>query len=114
MNHHESKLQATCVRWFRYNFPRMILHSIPNGGKRTITTARVMKLEGQLPGVPDLFLAHPCGTWHGMYIEMKYGKNTTSEAQELLIARLMDVGYQVVICRTFDDFRMAIEKYLTP
>ena len=33
-----------------------LMHAIPNGGKRDIVTAKKIKNEGGLSGVPDIFL----------------------------------------------------------
>jgi hypothetical protein len=52
-----------------------LLHAIPNGGKRNINVARKLKEEGQKAGVPDICLPVPRGEYHGLYIEMKYGRN---------------------------------------
>ena len=56
MRHLESSLQIHCVRWFRYEHPDLVIFSIPNGGKRSAITAKIMKAEGQMPGVADLFV----------------------------------------------------------
>ena len=53
MKHIESTLQVSCVRYFRYQYPqyKKLLFSIPNGGKRGVVTASIMKQEGALAGV---------------------------------------------------------------
>lgn len=74
------------------------LHAIPNGGKRHIGTARKMKAEGLKSGVPDLFLPVPLGGYHGLYIEMKYGKNKPTAKQADWLDFLASVGYCTVVC----------------
>ena len=63
----EHDLQVSCVNWFRYKYPQYskLLFAIPNGGYRTKTTAKYMRAEGQLAGLPDLFSCNqsPQSTW---------------------------------------------------
>ena len=75
-----------------------LLHAIPNGGKRDKITAAKMMQEGQLSGIPDLSLPVACRGYHGMYLEMKAGKNTTSQNQKTKLAQLAAGGYYTVIC----------------
>ena len=75
-----------------------LLHAIPNGGKRDKITAAKMMQEGQLSGIPDLSLPVARRGHHGMYIEMKAGKNTTSQNQKSKLAMLAEGGYYTVIC----------------
>ena len=58
MKHIESRLQIACVRWFRMQYPqyKLMLFSVPNGGKRTLMEAIIMKNEGVVAGVSDLIL----------------------------------------------------------
>ena len=59
----ESKIQHTCVCWFRRTFPQVgnLLFSVPNGGLRDTKTAVTMRYEGQVNGVADLILLYPSG-----------------------------------------------------
>lgn len=70
-----------------------------------------MKAEGQLAGAADLWLSVPSGKWHGMYIEMKAGKGTQSEHQKAFQAA-NGRDYLYTVCRTFDEFRNAVNDYL--
>ena len=119
MKNEESKLQRECVRWFRYAYPamRLNLFAIPNGGKRNLITASIMKAEGVLPGVADLFLAvvkRRCDVIDiGMFIEMKIGKNKQSEHQIAFQEAVETEGYRYVICRSFDEFKKEVDEYLS-
>ena len=114
MQNQESKLQAACVGWFRYNHPKYkgVLFSIPNGGKRNVITAVAMKREGALPGVADLMLAVSRHDFHGLFIEMKYGKNKLSAQQEDFKLNVEKHGYKYVCCYTFDEFEREVNFYL--
>jgi len=113
MKHNESKLQQECVLWFRAQFPhyKKLLFAIPNGGKRNIVTASILKAEGALAGVADLMLAMPRGEYHGLFIEMKHGKNDLSESQEDFKRAVMKHGYRHITCRTFNEFMAGVLGY---
>lgn len=109
----EHHLQVNCVRWFRYQYPHLLLFSIPNGGWRRKSTAGKLKAEGATPGVPDLLLAHPSNGYHGLWIEMKNGKKgVLSDSQKKIIKQLEAEGYKVVIARTFEEFQTHARAYL--
>lgn len=108
----ESKLQQSCVKWFRYQYPTILLFAIPNGGNRNIVTASILKAEGVLSGVPDLFLAKGIFPYNGLFIEMKSLKGKLSENQKEVIKKLEERFYKVVVCNSFDSFKTEIENYL--
>jgi hypothetical protein len=98
----------------RLAYPDALMHSIPNGGVRFKATAGRLKSEGLTPGVPDLFLAEPRGTCHGLYIEMKAPKGRLSENQRGIIPMLETRGYRVAVCHGFESAQEAIREYLGP
>lgn len=112
MKNLESKIQQNCVKWFRYQYPKEILFSIPNGGNRNIITASILKAEGLLAGCPDIFLAKGIFPYNGLFIEIKSLKGKLSENQKEMIKKLEEKFYKCVICYSFDDFKNEIETYL--
>lgn len=103
----EHQIQCGIVMWARRStFPIFLLHStghVPNGGLRDIRVARKMKDEGQLAGVPDLFLPHAAHGYHGLYIEVKSPKCVLSEVQETIHALLQKHGYAVEIVMSIEE-----------
>jgi len=67
MKHQESTLQTTCVRWFRFQYPNLVIYAVPNGGSRNVREAQRLKAEGVLAGVADLVVLLPQGK--SVYIE---------------------------------------------
>lgn len=112
MKHQESNLQQQCVKWFRYAYPKFIIFAIPNGGQRNVITASILKREGVLKGVSDLFIMEPIKGFHGMFIEMKSRKNKTTPEQDYFIQAAHQRGYKCAICYSFDDFVNEVENYL--
>jgi hypothetical protein len=70
--HEESRLQRACVQWFRLQYPAHTLFAIPNGGKRNAREAGILKAEGVLPGVADLFLMYPNKGYMSQYRQRGY------------------------------------------
>lgn len=116
MKRSESTEQITLIQWCKMNecvYPELeLIHHIPNGGKRSKTEATRLKCEGVKKGVPDLCLPVPRRNYHGLYIEMKYGKGRTSKEQKEWIQKLNGQGYKAVVCNGFDEAKEIIEKYM--
>ena len=112
----ENTLQAECIRWFRRQYPKIRLHSIPNGaligGKNKFAVLNMLKATGLLKGCPDLFLPKPRGGFHGLYIEMKVGKNKPSPEQKAFIDDLIKDNYGVICCYSFEEFKLLVTSYL--
>lgn len=115
MNHAESRLQSACVTWFRLQYPKLALHlfAIPNGGARSAVTGAILKAEGVRRGVADLFLMVPTDKYHGLFIEMKVAKGRQSPEQLAFEADCAIMRYSYALCRTFDEFRNAVEAHLS-
>lgn len=112
MRHKESSLQIACVRWFRLQYPNHLIFAIPNGGNRNAITGAILKAEGALAGVPDLFVA--CANFHhfGLFIEMKSDKGKLSEAQIYIRSKLELKGYRVEVCNSVESFQTVVHNYL--
>lgn len=112
MKQNEHKLQVGCVAWFRYSYPKHLIFAIPNGGQRNTIVASKMKTEGVLAGVPDLCIPVARDGFHGLYVELKTGKNKLTQNQQHIIQKLQNEGYKCEICYSFDDFVFLVNNYL--
>jgi hypothetical protein len=112
MKQDEHNLQMACVNWFRLQYPKLLIYAIPNGGQRNAIVAAKMKAEGVLSGVPDLHIPVAKGRFHGLYIEMKAGKNKPTENQRTVMQKLQDEGYKCDVCYSFDNFVSLVNEYL--
>jgi len=125
MRHIESKLQQQCVAWFRYQYPSYTLFAIPNGGKRNATEAKIMKAEGVVAGVADLFLMHQRNEitytgikshlthCNGLFIEIKTEKGKQTESQKEFECAATFSNYKYVVCRSLDEFVLTVNNYLS-
>ena len=114
MKYNESKLQQTCVRWFNFQYPKLrgILFAVPNGGARDAVTGRILKAEGVVAGVADLILLMPNKQHNCLCIEMKTEKGRQQASQKEWQAKIEAVGGKYIICRSFDEFKKAINEYI--
>ena len=113
----ESAEQKALVQWWgmmrQHLAPNAVLHSIPNGGARSIATGARLKAEGAVAGIPDLFLACARSGRYGLYIELKRARGgRVSESQRNLFPLLEAQGYGVAVCHGWQEAREAIEAYL--
>lgn len=111
--------QAALFEWAAYvkvaegGVLRDYMYAIPNGGKRTIAQAAVMKRQGLSAGWPDLCLAIVRGRYHGMYLELKRATEyRVTKEQNIVIDRLNKVGYCARVSNTIDRSIEMIEEYL--
>lgn len=106
----ESTLQASCVRWFRYQYPHLIIYAVPNGGSRNVREAQRLKTEGVLAGVADLVVLLPQGK--SLYIEMKVNGNRQTDNQKEFQEKVTSLGHTYAVCYTFEEFQKIIENQI--
>lgn len=124
MNEHDE--QALVIAWAEREaalYPELnLLFAVPNGaklpyakdrrGRRYSPQAQKLKKEGLRAGVPDLCLPVARQGFHGLFIEMKIGKNKPSAAQVAFLDELARQGYYATVCWGAVDAIAAIRAYL--
>jgi hypothetical protein len=101
----EQQEQAAFVSWFSYQYPGVLIHSIPNGAHlagtgpiRAMKMAK-MKAAGLVPGIPDLFVPE----WT-IWVEMKRQQGgRLSDDQETIIGYLRNIGHRVIVGKGWED-----------
>ena len=88
------------------------IYAIPNGGYRNKAEAKKLKATGTKRGCPDLCLPVAKNGKHGLYIEMKYGKNKCTIEQAKWLDWLYKQGYMCKVCWSADDAIAVIKEYL--
>lgn len=100
--------------WQQVKHPELkLLYHVPNGGSRNQLEAANLKRQGVKAGVPDLCLPVARNGFHGLYIEMKYGRNKTTEAQEEWLKNLTEQGYFTAVCYGAEEAEKVLLEYLT-
>ena len=114
MNEHQ--MQCEVIKWasaMELKFPELaLLYAIPNGGKRNIVTATMLKREGVKAGVPDLHLPVARNGFRGLWIELKAGRNAPTEEQKRWHKMLSERGHCVKVCRCLAQATDALYEYL--
>lgn len=63
-------------------------------------------------GVPDIMLPAARAGYHGLYIELKAGENTTTKKQKEWLEYLRQQGYYTAVCYGWQPAAQLIEQYL--
>lgn len=112
----EATEQEIVINWCEYNSPRhpelKLIYHVPNGGSRNQLEAVNLKRQGVKADVPDLNLPVALNGFHGLYIEMKFGKNKTTEKQKWWLEQLQKQGYKTAVCYGADEAIDTIKEYL--
>lgn len=107
----EHEEQVGFIRWFRENYPSLIIFAIPNGDKRHISVAKRLKNEGVLKGIPDLQIVLPDGKV--LWVEMKKENGKLSESQEYILTQLESLNHNYIIGYTCEDASRQVKEYLS-
>ena len=112
----ESGAQETLFEWMDWHkaaYPELALaFHIPNGGKRNAAEAAHLKRQGVKAGVPDICLPVARDGYHGLFIELKVGKNKTTPLQEKWLHDLAEQGYKAMVCYGWEEAAGQILRYL--
>mgnify|MGYP004666730145 CR=1 FL=1 len=113
---YEADEQKKLFRWadfMKTEYPELdMMFHIPNGGSRNKLEAANLKKQGVRAGVPDICLPVARGGYHGLFIELKFGKNKTTAKQDEWLAKLNEKGYAVAVCYGCKKAQDKILKYL--
>ena len=107
--HIESNIQQAVVKWFRMQYPRFIIAAVPNGGFRNAREAAIMQREGVLAGFADLVVLAQRNV---LFLEMKTTKGKQSDKQKEFQNKVSKLGFEYIVCRSFGQARLAIERWL--
>lgn len=106
----EQKLQIAVINYIRMAFPDILVFAVPNGGKRSLIEATMMKKMGVLAGVSDLLLF-----WQGGYgaIELKRPdkKAVMSDSQWGFAEAWQKRGGKFACCNSLDGVEAALKAW---
>ena len=110
----EAKIQSEIVAWFNNNFclkfhnPRYCIFSVPNDTTNKEETMRKIAT-GLKSGASDLIVLFPNRV---VFCEVKTPTGVQSEAQKDFQVQVENLGFEYILVRSLDDFKMSINKYL--
>ena len=108
--HIEESIQVACVKWFRLQYPNLVIFAVPNGGSRNLYEAKNMKESGTLAGVADLVIVGNGGKV--LFVEMKAGKNKQEDSQVLFQNKVEKLGHKYIICRSREQFMKEVDLWV--
>jgi len=108
----EAEIQKAVVFWLRTVHPEILFTIAPSGMKLPISVATKFKRMGYSKGTPDIMIFEPSGVFHGLFIELKTDTGRVTIEQRCWLKELDKRGYYTIVCRSVDQCRSIIEKYL--
>lgn len=112
----EAEEQEALFEWAEYQsaaYPELkLLYHVPNEGKRSVAYGAALKRQGVKKGVPDLCLPVARGKYHGLYIEMKAGRNKPTVDQQWWLETLEQQGYRATWCSDWESAKKELLSYL--
>ena len=114
----EANEQSAFFQWADYVKELKWMHSSLNGAflngdkKQRAIQMNKLKAQGAKKGVLDIFLPKAKGVYHGMYIEMKFGRNTMTDEQKEFATDLAVDGYCMFTCYNSEEAINATKLYL--
>ena len=107
--HIESEIQQSVVQWFRMKYPNYIIAAVPNGGFRNAREAAIMQREGVFAGFADLIII---AKQNILFLELKTPIGVLSKKQKEFQKKVNNLGFQYVVCRSFDQAVMVIVSWI--
>jgi len=110
MSEHDEQAKLFAIASYRPELRWMF--AIPNGGYRTKATAGKMAAEGLKAGIADVFVPIPSKDYHGLFIEMKFGRNKLTELQQEFFEYATQQGYCCKVAYSAEEAIEIIDEYL--
>lgn len=106
----EFTIQKTFVEWARKQEFILLCFAVPNGFQSNRHNAIMMKREGLLAGVPDVFCLLCNGKW--AIIEFKTETGVVGPHQKEVIEKLLAGGQAVKVCRSTHEAVLFVKEVL--
>ena len=108
----EDAMQCCVFDWIRaMNYDDFCWHTA-NERKCSIAAGIKLKRKGVLAGVSDIIVGKQCGDYGMAFIELKFGKNKTTESQNKFLQKMNLHGYFTKVCYSAEDAINTIAWYL--
>lgn len=121
----ENSVHYQVAQYLKLQWPHVLWHTDLSGELHTQAQRwRVAKVQ-KGTGWPDLFIAHPVGGRHGLFLELKRDrsdiyladgrslKNEHIYAQNGVLQHLRGLGFSAFFACGFDEAKEIIDNYLT-
>jgi hypothetical protein len=109
MEHKESKIQQSIIKWFRFMHRDYIIYANANGGFRNLIEARIMKSEGVIAGVSDLTVIF---LFFVIWVEVKTKTGRQTPLQKEFQNKVEKLGYHYFVVRSLEDFMKICNEFI--
>jgi len=110
MRHIENHSQMAVVRYLRMR--KVLFVGGMAGLKMTLSRGMRRKRMGYEAGTPDILIFEPRNKYHGLAIEMKTAKGSTSPAQRVKLKHFKSNGYATGVPKSAQEAIEMIDSYL--
>lgn len=105
--------QIIVFDWIRHHKLDDYAFHIANERKASPQAGALLKRMGVKSGVSDIFIAIPSNGFHGLWLELKAGKNRPTESQIKFLEDMRSKGYEALWCTGADKAKQIITDYLS-
>lgn len=102
--------QIKIIEWVKQCTDLPVIH-IANQRQTSAQHGSLLKRMGVRPGVSDLFFPRASSKCHGLWIELKVGKNKTTELQDKFIHEMIREGYAAHVCYGAEESLKIIKNF---
>lgn len=107
----ESRMQMKLVSELKIRYPWMMFWHTPNGGRRSFLDGVRFRNMGTRKGVADLVFLRGAHGYHGLLVELKYGRGALSEDQLYFESVCIDEGYLYICSNSIPDVMEIVRWY---
>jgi len=110
----ERQLTEAWWQWLRYKFPDVSKGTfhVPNEGKRSAVSCRILKNSGMVKGVADFIMLWPASSYNGAVFEFKSITGRLSPEQKLFLAHVKSCNYYTQVFRDIDTAINITSQYI--
>jgi len=106
----ETIMQIKVYEFVKQNTDLPFYH-FPLEGKRNPMYAKILKRQGMIPGVSDIFLPRGNAFHKGVWIELKTLAGKISPAQTVFMNQMIDEGYLARVCYSAEEAIQLIKDF---
>lgn len=108
----EQLLHKSICDYLDCKYPNVFYFHPHNESKRSPYERFLIKVMRLRPGIPDLLIPLPKKGKNGMAVEFKIKPNKLTKNQLKIINILNSYNWNVIICYSFEEAKIHIDKYL--
>lgn len=106
----EQQLQIALFNWLEHACPNLLAWAVPNGGKRDIIEAALLKKQGVKAGVSDVHILHDFKL-HWMELKNPSGRGVLSDTQKGFGEAVVRQGGKFGVAKSGDEIMALFDEW---